>query len=487
MIPPPPTRPLIIKCAGLNFWAADVLITPGARPSKIILLGSTAADRFDTVSDLILQDEDEFLTFRRLRLLSICSRPVRWGDDVSAEYVFEDRRWEWWYKLTTKSYNRLKCNGETVGQKNLKQIFRELFDELNEPTANVFLASERLYPELHYDAPVSYGKILEDLCRMTLHTIGFDREGRFIVYQIGQGPLPPNGTRFKSFRQLTRRSNRSYRVLSKPNIYKSEIRLLPKAMEQNGQLVDLDDVSYKPSPSWKTEWPGLFASVAAASQRLAFQSVYKLFMPVENTAENNQLAAGASLAGKIEVFNSGECAFTDEHSAPVVDYVTGVFWPENHEADFSTSHGDYWHGRIEAKDNIIRSSRPIFRVEDGDVLPPIMRAGLWHRVRAQDGSYQTLRDGGSLTHVRHCEWVQPIFNHDIGNNGAFCLAQLREYRRILEQESQIDSYFGIVAGLAFFATSGNIRHVRYKCGRLATSGTADTEVYVGDAWEGVSL
>lgn len=487
-IPLPPSRPLRITWSGLSFWGADVLITPGARPSKIILLGDPSSDRFDTASDLFLEDEDESLIFRKLRLISSGSRPVRWGDDVASEYVLEDRRWQWWYKFASKSYNRLKCDGTRVSEKNLQEIFRELFDEMGEANADVFNASARFYPTLHYEHPVSYGKILDDLCRMTLHTIGFDREGRAIVYQLGQGQLPGNGARFKSFRQITRRSNRSYRVLSKPNIYKSLLDLDAKAMEENGELVNLGDATYAPGGGWQEEWPGLFCGVSASSQRLAMQSVYKVFMADEESKVNDELSNGANLNGKLEIFDSGECVFTDDHSAPVIDYVKGIYWPENHRADYASPSDSYWHGRIEVKNNIFRTSRPVFKCENGYVSPPELKVGAWHRVRNEDdGNYQTLRSGGSVTHIRHCEWVQPIFNHEVGNNGDDCVRQLAEYRRILEQETQIDSYFGVVAGIAHFNTSGNVRHVRYKVGRIASSGTADTEVYVGDAWEGVSV
>lgn len=478
---------LLITYGSAKFWGADVLISTGAQPSRTVLYGDVGSEVTDGPSDLILADEDLSITFRQMKLLSISNRPVRWGDDIASEYIVEDRRYKWWDTSHSCSFNKLLCNGLRVDEKPCAEIFRILLQEiLGEIGVDISQASQLLFPRLVYDGEVPVGRMLDDLCRMTHHTIGFNEAGNVAVYSLGKG-IEPNASLDvyqKSFRQAVTRNIRSFKAISKPTVYESLVTLTPRAMEEDGELVSLDDVSYKPASGWGQEWPGHFSGVASGSQHLAMKSVYKLF--IAGSGENDKAVGEHAFGdGQMEIFNDGDCVFTDDQSAVLVDTVTGSFWPEYHRGDVASADTDYWRGVIEVSDNIFKTERPVFKVSGGTVSPPTLKVRAWHKVRKEDGSFTHASRGGGPE--RLAEWVQPILVHEGQSNLPDVHKELDEFKRINDEEAAVDTKMAVYGGLRSIETNGKVRAVRHKAGLSASSGSIDTEVYIGDGWGGLTV
>lgn len=475
--------PTIITYGGQEIWSADVLLSVGAQPNRIILEGDIDQGMFAGPHELFIFDQTSSWTLPEVRLLSIASRPIRWGDRIGSQYVAEDRRWKWWDKLYSCDYNRLKCNGSRYDEKNLREILAELFDLLGEQFYNLSEVSPRLYPTLKYDTQVPVGQILQDLFEMTGHTAGFDFNGILSVYPLGIGQLPsvPN---IKSFEQRVVDTRLSFKTVSRPTLFESIVDLVPSAMEEDGEVVALEDATYKPTDGWAKEWPGHFENVATDSQHLASKSVHTLFSTGDVT--NNNATGEQSLAGaEIKILETGDCAYNSMRGGVAVDDVTGVFWPEYHRADVFTLEDQSWFGEVKVVENFFVFSRPVFKVIDGDVSPAEMKAKVRHTARKEDSNFVVATSGSGIE--RAVNWLQPVVVHDEGTNLTDIRTQLDEMRAIFKNERAAQTFMIIIDGIQNVGLNGNTRAVRFKINQGATSGIVDTEIYVGSGWEGLEV
>ena len=480
MIIAPPT---IISYGGQEIWSADILLSVGAQPNRMILEGDIDQDMFAGPHELFIFDQNGSWTLPEVRLLSIASRPIRWGDRIGSQYVAEDRRWKWWDKLYSCDYNRLKCDGSRYDEKNLREILNEIFAFLGERFYDLSQVSPRLYPTLKYDTQVPCGKILEDLFEMTGHTAGFNANGILSVFPLGVGPLP-NVPNIKAFIQESRDTRTAFRTVSRPTLFESIVDLVPSAMEADGEVVPLNDASYMPAGGWTKEWPGHFENVATNSQHLASKSVYTLFATGDVT--NNQATGEQSLAGaEIKILETGDCAYNSMRGGVAVDDVTGVFWPEYHRADAATLADQSWYGEVKVIENFFIFSRPVFQVKDGDVTPPVMKAKVRHTARRSDGNFVVEFEGSGIERV--VNWLQPVVVHDEGTNLDSIRTQLNEMRAIFTSDRAIPTFMVILDGIQNVGLNGNTRAVRFKINQGATSGVVDTEIYVGSGWQDMEV
>jgi hypothetical protein len=472
-----------IEFGDLNIWAADILIEAGARPSRILLDGDPEFIVDQQPYVLTIRDEDRVYSLPWCRITNVEDRPVRWGDLVGTRYIVEDRRWKWWETLHTCSYNSMKCDGTRSNEKTCREIFDELLTVAGEGFFNTNWASEALYPTLEVAKPMPVGWILERLCEMTHHTIGmnwgfFDLNGSIAVFPKGQGETF-NFEDVKSSFTFNKSDWATRKIVSLPTIYESEVELEPVAMESDGELLPLNSVSWKPS-SWEAEWPGQFSGVASASQHLAMKSVYKLFVAGE--VINNQ----ESINNTNPVFLSqGDCAYNSVGSAVCIDWIKGDFWPETHRADNTTSDAHYI-GDVRLDGNIFQFDSPVFKVENGSVLPPVLTAKARHYA-ASDSTGDLLRQEYGLGPEVLAEWLQPLAVNGEGNNFADVQDQLEELYRILYMEYRADNFMVVEEGIKKAGVDGKIRMIRHKVSLSSSSGSCDTEIYYGWNWEGTDV
>jgi carbon monoxide dehydrogenase subunit G len=168
-----------------------------------------------------------------------------------------------------------------------------------------------------------------------------------------------------------------------------------------------------------------------------------------------------------------------------VDDVTGVFWPEYHRADASTLEGQSWFGEVKVVENLFVFSRPVFKLEDGDVSPAEMKAKVRHTARKEDGSFVVESEGAGIERV--VNWLQPVVVHDEGTNLTDIRIQLNEMRAIFRNERAVQTFMIILEGIQNVGLNGNTRAVRFKINQGATSGIVDTEIYVGSGWQGMEV
>lgn len=471
-----------IEFGNINIWAADIAIEAGARPSRILLDGEDAFIVDQLPYNLVISDDDTLYTLTGCRITNVEDRPVRWGDTVGVRYVVEDRRWRWWETLHTCDYNRPKCDGTRHNQKTCRQMFDELLEEAGEGFFDTNWASEELYPTLVVREPKPVGWILEELCRLTHHTIGlnwgfFDLNGRTAVFPKGQGEAFSFDD-VKSTFTFNVNEWATRKIVTQPIILESEIELDPVVLEADGELVDFATCSWAPA-DWTAEWPGHFFGVGTPSQHLAMKSAYKLFVP--GAVTNDQESPGSTTP----IFVSqGHCAYNSVESAVCIDWIKGDFWPEGHRGDVTTVDQHYI-GDVRLDGNVFQFDSPVFKVANGLVQPPTLTAKARHYAQYEDGSLLTMSYGNGPEVL--AEWLQPVAIHGVGTNYDDINNQLRELHRILRMEYSADSFMVVEDGIKRAGVDGKIRMIRHKVSLASSSGAVDTEIYYGWNWEGTDV
>lgn len=477
---------LTIQFKGEDYWAADVLIESGAKPSATILYGSSDIAEDTSSGDLTIATEQDTLVFRGMRLVSPQNRIVRWDDHAESQYMLLDRRQDWWEKLFACQYNILRCDGERLEEKTCKELFDLLLTEAGETGFSTDNASGALYPTLDYRDNVPLGQILHDLCEKSKHTIGFLPNGNIAVFALGSGGIQPfNNTTIKNFKQDTSVLPLEYTAISAPTIFESEMTLAAKAMEEDGELVDLADATYKPASGWADQWPGQYEGVADASQYLAVRSLYKLYV-VASIANDEATEDSPVNNDRFRVLADGVCVYDDRDSAVVVEKVVGEFWPETHKGDLTTAAGEHWYGKTEVVNNVFYFDRPVFKVTGGSVSEATLKATARHVCWADGGKLVAEKVGEGPEVL--ASWVVPVLRNEIGNNITNVNAELTEFKRICDQEAAAPVSMEIHADLARVEVNGKCRCARYKLGEAkASSGFAETEVYFGKNWGGLLI
>ena len=477
---------LSITFKGKDYWAADILIESGAKPSATVLYGPSDIVENTVPGDLIVVSEQDTLTFKDMQLVSPQNRIVRWDDHVESQYTLLDRRQSWWEKLHACQFNLVRCDGERLEEKTCKELFDILLAAADEVGFNTDEASEALYPTLDYKENVPLGQILHDLCEKSKHTIGFLPDGNVAVFALGSGGEQPfTNISIKNFKQDTAIIPSEFTAISAPTIFESEMTLAAKAMEEDGEMVDLADASYKPGSGWGDQWPGQYEGVADASQYLAVRSLYKLYTVSSIT---NDEATGDSPVNndRFRILSDGVCVYDSSNSAVVVEKVTGEFWPETHKGDLTTVAGEHWFGKTEVVNNVFYFDRPIFKVTAGSVSEASLKAHARHVCWDEDGKLVAEKVGSGPEQL--ASWVTPILRHDTGNNISNVEAELTEFKRICDQEAAVPVSMEIHADLQRVEVNGKCRVARYKIGEAkATTGFAETEVYFGKNWEGLLI
>jgi hypothetical protein len=474
----------LIQFKGKDYWAADILVSSGARPSETILYGPNDIVENTTPGSLYISTEDQQFTINGMRLVSPQNRPVRWDDQAESQFLLVDRRQAWWEVMHSCRYNILKADGGRFEERNCKQMFEDLLAVAGEALFFTSFASTELYPTIDNLSDVSVGSILEELCEISKHTIGFLPNGTVAVYALGHGgnQLVSSDT-LKSVPQASETLPLSRTAISAPTVFESVVDLEARAMESDGELVALADASYKPPAGWGGQWPGQYGDVSSGSQYLACRSLYRIYV-VTGITNDEQTADIVVNADDFTIISKGTGVYDNSRSAELIPQVTGEFWPEVHKGDISSSAGEHWFGGFEVVDNVFHFDRPVFKVSSKAISPAVLKATVRHTCRDATGGFVCERVGDGPEAI--ASWVTPVIRNSIGTNVSQVEAELTEFKRICDREAATGVGMQIHAGIIPAEVNGICRTVRYKVGESkVASGFAETEFYYGKNWEGL--
>ncbi|TWT34686.1 hypothetical protein [Blastopirellula retiformator] len=191
-----------------------------------------------------------------------------------------DQRWAWRFGAISGEYNVRSPDGKIIvpeTEKTPRELAQLCLDALGEK-GEVSAMPDRLRPYVNWDYKVP-ALALADLadacgCRVVLK-IG----GRVAVEPAGQGAnlsLSPAAIAGEAVYDPPEAPT-GFKFVAAPTLYQADFDLAPVAVEPNGEIVPLDDVSYAPEKGWQTEPVDDLGNVVANQRELAKSCVWKYY------------------------------------------------------------------------------------------------------------------------------------------------------------------------------------------------------------------
>ena len=221
--------------------------------------------------------------------------------------VFQDRRWLWWrYPAVTYHFNVRDYDGIIIDstRASLRSIVDELLVDIGEADYDLSVISDNYFPEIDIESepPAS-----------ALQRIFFEH-GFTIALNTGDSPVTIfgqglNGDELPTFglmsysRAVDPPTLPQYvRVNYGPSIIQARFTLVPVALDTDGEIKDIDDLSYTPAGGWESSsfnYQGIFEQHGRDAFELATLHVWKMYRIDKFTGNTLALPDGSGTLNSI--------------------------------------------------------------------------------------------------------------------------------------------------------------------------------------------
>jgi hypothetical protein len=268
---------------GLFISRADMVLSHGVTPSVCCVVAVPQSTSI-TTGDLVLGDAGvPVIVFRDCAMDHNWDSPPYVKRGQRSNFRILDRRWRWKGCRISGRYNVRRP--DALPRETTKKSYRELIELL------LFALGEMSPPDITVPCADKDGPTVEWACaRADLELAQLvENIGGVIVLGLddlihivanGTGPIiPPNGReRIPQNNFLPATSPWASRADYGPTRFQSKILLEAVGLDNTGEVVALDDLSYKPSGGWRLQVPGVYNDVTDDDDRaLARESVYKWY------------------------------------------------------------------------------------------------------------------------------------------------------------------------------------------------------------------
>lgn len=247
-----------------------------------------------------------------------------------------DRRWKWRYPRISGEYNKRACDGTiiTSTKKTLKELLSLLFEELGESQHRLVNVPDNVYPHVNWNrsrADVQLAHLCEKYGCIPL--LGLDDIAR--VERLGTGRDLPNDyaiTPKQTYAQAVVPSR--VQVVSGPTHYQYDLELEAVALDHDGTVKTPNEITYKPSTGWSSEWYTTFSGVNKKYRHLAFNTMWRWY----------RVKTPIDIPGLPTINDINQIEFLD-HAAEAADdprrclppVVRGLFWDRG-DLEIDTDH-----------------------------------------------------------------------------------------------------------------------------------------------------
>jgi len=328
------------------------------------------------VGTMLISFGDVALEFTDCVLDSAAVRRDESGMIVSLTIL--DRRWRWRYGQISGRYNVRQKNGQLDAstEQSPQDLASLLLEAMGEPDFDVSGLPNLARPEVDwvYANPArELAAMAESLgCRVVL-----DLDGRISLPPFGTGAdLPDTGTqRTWNFGIDPPTRPNSLLLVGGPTRFQTMFRLEAVGLDTTGDIVPINELSYKPAAGWQNEsWLG-FANVKdAAARAKARETVYRGYR-IQCTAPNS--TAGQFQIGGYDGSVQGlwqilpvERGLVDTYSdsdgieRPQPPQVVGIFWDRSLDANNIPAQRPY-RGTfsLDTERGIVKFAEPVMKVD----------------------------------------------------------------------------------------------------------------------------
>lgn len=455
----------------LTVLGAQMTHVRGVDPSVCLirLVPDVTFDRF--VDDLTLTYGGISLTATDVAVAAV---PGRWHLDREHyrwNAVALDRRWKWRYTRISGKYNVRRCDGsiDPETQKSARQLGQILFDELGEAGYDVSDLPSTAYPAVLWDNALARLE-LQWLCDLFAADVCMTLSDTFSIQAITTtASLPAGGTPVtpETYSHKPAVMPSKVRIAGSDLIKQDWISLTPVGLDWNGNIEPLTSLSYAPAGGWGNQWPYAFPDVATQYRHLAFETVWRWFIPPDNIVLLNHPAE----SGLDTTRNQKFC---------LPPQVRGDFFMLD---DLGTNGSDEYSSavfRIREDLNLVEFEYPVYALSSGTIVNPSLEINTGYievdatGVSTQSYSYdQNIPEAKKVTDprvLRHPEllWhdiTASIYGSATGTNTAALDAEATVYAEAVANSYSYDKAQDIIYdGILAIDLTGSITQIRWTVG-----------------------
>lgn len=295
--------PCYIEFPGLFITQAEMTLSHGVSPSQCVLTCVPTGMPVNVGQLNFYLDGMLAFSFPDCAIdQSLVARPQTHRGARSVVRVL-DRRWKWKGKRVDGRYN-IRCP-DSRPHTGTEATYKELLEKLLESLGESDYELQLLYPDLngptvHWSGAhpdLELAKLVDEIGAVVF--LGLDN--RVHITMDGQGtPVQTTGRERHQEDPVLRQTFPYWaQTTFGLNRYQSKLKLEAVGLDNTGEVLPIDSLSYKPSGGWASQVPGIYNNVTDVRDReLARQTVYKWYR-VKSQADDS-----VTLPGRQETITS---------------------------------------------------------------------------------------------------------------------------------------------------------------------------------------
>ncbi len=267
------THNLFFFCGREADGGGSFSLTAGVTPALAMIrfrLGYT----YQQIGDLVLSNGNQQITFRNCRLhravVQAGGGGARWR-----ELQIYDRRWAWAESFggVYGAYNlETRAPGDPRNRRSARELGQILCEAMGETGYDVSFLPSNVFPRVDWSGQ-NPATELEALCKAFGCFVTLTPQDRLAVRRegVGQGPTSDSRQMDFTYSEQLPVIPRSLVFEGDDILCQHDLPIVPVGLEtsgsKKGQLLPIDDLSYKPSGGWAKESPDNFYGVTNKQDR----------------------------------------------------------------------------------------------------------------------------------------------------------------------------------------------------------------------------
>lgn len=244
-------------------------------------------------STLVFGNESVLITLTNCYIDSMRYTRNSGGSLVTA-FIW-DRRWLWQRQIISGRYNVRRPDGtvDPATEKTPRELATLLLTAIGEGSTVVTALPNGDRPEVNWDN-ADVADTLYDLLRQRGCAIGIPNNTT-TIFAIGSGTGAPANTDVISVQQNVDPPElpATLRLVCRPTVIQSKLKLIPVIPEYDGEIVELDDCSFKPAGGWEVVQNWLeFPEIDDVSNRAIAQKYAGKLFRIDSQADGSQYIDG---------------------------------------------------------------------------------------------------------------------------------------------------------------------------------------------------
>jgi hypothetical protein len=255
-------------------------LAQGIAPSAFVVEVAPQSSLPSAVGAVEFTAGEQPMRFERCVLDRASLRRTRSGAVVAVTLL--DRRWRWGFTRITGWYNQRQPNGRLVPhrERSPRQLATRLLEALGETEFDVADLPNGFRPEVQWRG-ANPAVELDRLCELLGCRVVLGLNDRIALRRVGAGALLPNPGVETRETLATTPANRpqSLTVVGGPTRFQTRFRLAAVGLEPTGEIVPIDQLSYRPATGFSAEYPH-WGQLPEPARGCALASLYRWYRVV---------------------------------------------------------------------------------------------------------------------------------------------------------------------------------------------------------------